>query len=159
MRTKDWELLMGSSMIDMLDKYGHILALRQAVPGGLCSCIDPVTGHIVSECKDCNGTGNLFADQLGKGRLYLPRPEIGNEQDSPLGFTASPGPVAIIEPEISPKRNDYLLELVLDSNGDLIRPPKIQRVYDVQNVYTLRDIDGKIAFYQIKLEEVAWGIK
>jgi len=144
-------------------KYGYYLALRKTVAGS-CECVKAMAGSPDPNCPLCFGEGKRFADHVVLGRAYTPRPEIGSEQRSPLGTVHTHAPLFVIEPLISsqdaPTTDDYVVELVLDSDlRTPVRPFKIRVAYKITHVGEMRDVKGDVAFYQMRCEEKAWELK
>lgn len=169
---KDWygfdivtggEMRIDEQMRSLIRKYGHYIALRKTVPGK-CECVIPFAGSPDPNCRICNGEGKRYVDHILLGRRYTQRPDIGNEQRSPLGIVSPYALFFLIEPLASsqdaPTTDDYIAELVLDYDlRTPVRPFKIRDLFKITNVNELRDINGVIAFYQLRCEEGAWEKK
>jgi hypothetical protein len=141
-----------------IEDYGYWMAVRHAVPGAKCPCIHGESEGPDDNCRICHGSGDMFVDHLVRGRKYTPRPEIGSEQRTPVGYVNIHAPMYQIESGVvRPHTTDYVMELVLDRNtGQPVRPYEIRVMYKIAHVDEMRDIQGKIAFFQIKTEEEGW---
>lgn len=144
-------------------KYGYYMALRKMTPGK-CECVRAFAGSPDPNCPQCFGEGKSPVDHIVYGRKYTPRPEIGSEQRAPLGTVHTHAPLFVVEPLLSsrdaPTTDDYIVELVLEpDNRTPLRPYKIRVAYKVTHVDEMRDLNGDVAFYQMRCEEKAWELK
>jgi len=157
-KTERFELFTKEEVRDFIYKFGYWIALRKAVPGRRCFCVNETSNSADPRCNLCLGSGALFADHLMLGRRYSPSPLAGSEMRSPMGVVQSTGNMFMITADIRPNTSDYILELVMDEgNNAPLRPYQIRNVYNVIHVNEMRDILGIVSFYQIKVEENAWG--
>lgn len=147
----------------MIRRYGYYISLRKTIAGS-CECVKKYAGSPDRNCPLCFGEGKRFADHIILARKYTPRPEIGSEQRSPLGIVHTHAPLFICEPLLSskmaPTTDDYIVELVLDRDlRTPVRPYKIRVAYKITHVDEMRDLNGDVAFFQMRCEEKAWELK
>ena len=157
--TTNYEMKMAEEMRDLIDRYGHWLAIRTAIPGYNCPCVVDVSEGPASNCRVCHGDGKMYVDHIVRARGYTAKPQIGSEVHAPVGMIYIHGPTFLIEPGVvTPKVADYVLELVIDyDTNEPLRPYQIRDIFKIVNVAEMRDIYGKMAFYQINAEREAWG--
>ena len=157
--TDDYEMQLSGELRDFIDQYGHWMAIRTVEPGQRCPCVRGVSEGPEPNCRICHGDGKLYLDHLVRGRVYTPKPLIGSETHMNIGQVYMHSPMIIVEPGVViPKEADFVLELVIDpESNEPLRPYTIRRVYKVVNVSEMRDIEGKVTFFQIKGELEAWG--
>jgi len=158
LNTTGYEMKMAEELRDQIDRYGHWLAIRQIVPGYACPCVRTVSEGPSENCRICHGDGKMYVDHIVKGRVYTAKPQLGSETHVPIGLTYIHGPTIIVEPgTVTPKEADYVLALVIDyATNEPIRPYEVRGVFKIVNVSEMRDIHGKIAFFQISAEAEAW---
>lgn len=117
--------------------------------------------QVPSACKSCMGIGFAFSDEILRGFRYLSNP--GFDFLSQVALINTQSLVFILEHDKAPKDTDYLLEVVLDeSTGDIIIPPKISRIYKIQDSLPMRGGQpgpvGRIEFYRCSVEERNFGV-
>ena len=157
--TSGYEMKLSEELRDSIDRYGHWLAVRKNVPGQVCPCVRGVSEGPRANCRICHGDGKLYVDHIVRGRVYTPKPAIGAETHVPIGQMYMHTPSIIIEPGVvRPNEADFILELVMNyDTNEPIRPYEVRSVFKIVNVAEMRDLAGKIAFFQIKAELEAWG--
>jgi len=156
--TFGYEMKVAEELRDQIDRYGHWLAVRQVIPSQSCPCMRNVSEGPEPNCRICHGDGKLFVDHIVRGRVYTPKPQIGAETHVPIGQMYIHSPMFMLEPGVvTPKLADFILELVIDyDTNEPMRPYQIRNVFKIVNVAEMRDLKGKIAFFQIKCEKEAW---
>ncbi len=158
-RTQGYEIRASEEFRYTIDRYGHWMAIRAMEPGQQCPCVRGVSEGPEPNCRICHGDGKLYTDHLVRGRVYTPKPQIGSETHVPIGQVYMHSPMIAIEPGVViPKEADFVLELAIDvDTNEPLRPYTVRKVYKIVNVSEMRDIEGKIAFFQVKGELEAWG--
>jgi hypothetical protein len=143
-------------MDQILDKMGHWMAIRQALPGRLCSCINPVTDDALPGCSLCLGSGRAYTDRVTKMRMSRPvkiTQTLGAEQRTGPIAGSSPDYIFYMDRIIKPTQGDYILELALsDTDLDPIIPFHVVTVYDISDVRELRDLEGRVEYYAVTAE-------
>ena len=160
--TKNWEMMAEAQLTKMLAKYGHRMVLRKAIPGKKCRCVSSVSESPIPDCDKCLGTGDLYTDHMVLGRKYTPRPNIGKEIRSPLGYVEAGSPTFILETIYRVNTSDMIMELVLDGETDeplrtSSKGFQIRVAYRVTHSSEMRDLRGEKLFFQVRCDERVWG--
>lgn len=144
----------------LIDKSGHWIVVRQAVPGRICPCIDPVSQDAAKDCNVCLGNGRAYIDRFTKGRKSRPVKLVNTldmESNSSLGIVSTPETVFYFEFYIRPTSNDYVLELALDpTTQEPLTPYSVLSVYDITDARELRDINGRIEYWAVTSQRRQW---
>ena len=147
-------------MADFLDKRGHWVAIRQAVPGAKCSCMDSALGEPGRACDDCLGTGRAYVDRLikiRKSKTLQINQAIGSERSSPIGNVNAFDVLMYTSYTVKPTQQDFILEIALDSKTrEPNIPIKIVQVYNVIDIQDNRDQGGRVEYYSITSQRVVW---
>lgn len=145
---------------DLIDKHGHWLVIRQAVPGRLCACVNPVTKDARKDCNVCLETGRAYVDRFIKGRKSRPVKVMNTldmESNSPLGVLSTPESAFYIQYFMRPTQNDFILELALDEiTLEPKTPYNIMSVFDITDARELRDIKGRIEYWAVTAQRRQW---
>lgn len=144
----------------LIDKHGHWLVLRQAIPGKKCACVNLLTKEGDSRCYRCFSTGYAFVDRFVKARKSR---QIRLTQT--LGAEQLTGPVQMsptdaifyFQHTTKPTQIDYVLEVALDPISNLPEKPyRVLSVYDISDVREQRERSGRIEYFAVTAELKAW---
>ena len=155
------EIDLRQELDELINKHGHWFVLRQAVPGRLCLCIDPITKDCNPRCNICLGSGNAFIDRFVKGRKSRPvrlSQTADMESRASLGIVTVPEAVFYIQYDIRPTELDFIIELALSINDQEPEIPyRSIGVYSITDSRELRDQGGRIEYFSITAQRKNWG--
>lgn len=145
----------------MIDLHGHWIAIRQAVPGRVCACINPVTKDAHPECNSCLGSGRAFIDRFAKARksrpVKLTQASMGGERRSPVMEAGANDWTFYIEHNMKPTTEDFIIELRLDEQTlEPIVPYAAISIYNITDSRDLRDKNGRTEYYAVTAEKQPW---
>jgi hypothetical protein len=108
-------------------------------------------------CPACHGEGWLYKDELYLVRRRLVAPEIGlaaSETESDIGLMNINYVVFYYQYYVDPKKEDIILEIELDADGNPVRPFVYKERYNIALAEPYRDQIGRIEYWRVaaKLE-------
>jgi hypothetical protein len=130
------------------------LLRRQRLPLALCSCISPVTREPDKDhfCPYCHGEGFLWDEIFLDFYKIVLGSEVGNANNDTL---AQPG---LIEPGLvvfftssseTITKNDRIVELVLDVEGEPVLPYQRRALYRIGTPIDFRSDNGKLEYWKL----------
>lgn len=144
---------------DCIDKHGHWIVIRQAVPGRKCACANS-GGDTDSRCNRCLGTGYSFIDRFVKGRKSRQikiTQSLGAETRTALMQMSPVDNIFYIQHNFKPTSLDYMLTIALDPlTYQPERPYRVLSVAAISDVREQRDRKGRIEYYALTAETRAW---
>jgi len=136
---------------------GHWAALRRRVGTRHSSDVNPGTEE--GEDLDNMGSGHKHQDffiEIRKRTLFA-----RGEKETALGKIGEPLLMFYVRSGIKPARHDFLLELAQEEHADgsmsLVEPFRIVRKYDILDVDEMRELGGRVEFFQVYVQELALG--
>ena len=136
---------------------GVYVTLKRANTKQLCSCINPQTLEKSKGCKNCSKEGYVFYDEIVK--TYYS--QTATRQFDPQAQEVL-ADISILNPDvrkyyfeytIKPTDKDLIVMLKTDDAGNLIRPVIRQHIFNITRVLDLRDINGRVAYYECHTEK------
>jgi hypothetical protein len=119
-----------------------------------CFCVDDISHEPDRDfpCRTCFGSGWLWDEELVTGYKMVASPPAGsnassNFQKIEAGTTYLPSIKFFLPYDTDLTRDDRILELELDVDGDPVEPYNRIAVYEVMLVRAMRSNYGKIAFW------------
>jgi hypothetical protein len=158
LRTEVHKILYGSSEETAKGRVGLIRRMRRGSDGHLirCECVDPITDEHVQDryCASCHGMG-YYWDEVKFVYFKNDRTYRNKEENISIEFG---GNVFYTEYSNSITKDDYIVELALDSSGNVIIPIVREKLYRVLDAIEERSDNGRIEFIAIKtVEERKWS--
>ena len=119
-----------------------------------CVCLDPTTKEANRDfpCPYCVGVGFLWDEEFITGYKVVASAPGGsnaaaNLPKSEVGHIYLPAIRFFFPYDLNPERNDRIIEVDLDSEGDLVVPYKRTGIYEIQLVRAMRSDNSKIEFW------------
>ena len=109
------------------------------------------------DCPICHGEGWVYQDEpvLMRRRLVTPPVGLADGQNmTPIGFMTVNYIVYYMEYYINPKKDDKIIEVVLDDNGNPVKPFKFRELYKIAVAEPLRDEGGRIEYWRCAVKEL-----
>lgn len=153
---------MSAEMATLLKNRGHYVYLRRA-HDRRCGCWNEVLRESDIDCPFCTGTGWLYHDELHKARRMLvtdPGVAAMLETRAPVGLVAAATFVFWFGMDVNPGpgKRDLILEVTLSqSTGLPLQAVHIERIWNIGQVYPLRDQGGNIEFWACWVREGGLG--
>jgi len=145
----DGSIDLRDQMYDMLEKHGHYVFLRQST-GRRCSCWDEAAQEADPNCSYCTGEGWLYEDVKVLGRKTFvtdPMTAAFLNKLTPLGRVSVSDQVFWIKYDKNPDRLDKILEVSLDSRGEVEKPYRIEIAWEINWAQDFRDKWGRVEFW------------
>lgn len=144
-----------STFEELIKEAGHWLLLRKAVLNKPCACMN--RGTILESCGRCNGTGHEYVDHLIRGRRTKMIDSVQMTTD--LGLVATPRWHFYLPSNTQPNHKDWLIEIELSATDqEPIVPIKAETYYNITDVESMRDINGKLAYWDVQTEKSNWNV-
>ncbi len=123
-----------------------------------CACVDPVTKNWDKDrlCVYCMGAG-VYWDETGI-QFYrtLEGPDLKNalrDRLTAAGLINIPSVVFYIRYDAVLSRGDWIVELVLDVEGDPVIPRKRRRLFRINTAMDYRADNGRLEYWKIFAHE------
>jgi len=139
---------------------GYWVALRKAMLNPNSPNADSPTGEGLTDASDTTTSGYTYTDHITKARKS-PVGILGgsDEVGSAIGLITVPKYIFYLRYSMDPRELDWIVELAIDETTlEPIRPFKITKYYDIQDVGEQRGVDGKIIYYKCLCEESVWNV-
>ncbi len=139
---------------------GYWIALRKAMLNPNSPNVDSPTGEGLTDAPDTITSGYTYTDHITKARKS-PVGILGgsDEVGSTIGLITVPKYIFYLRYSMDPRELDWIVELAIDETTlEPIKPFKITKYYDIQDVGEQRGIDGKIIYYRCLCEESVWNV-
>jgi hypothetical protein len=140
-----------------LNKNGNWVALRKVMLNPRGQNVDSFTNEGDSSLNATTTSGYTYTDHLTLTRKSSGdvRPEMATQ----LGTATAARFAFYFRHNMNPKELDWVVELELDSTTrEPIKPFKIVKYYDIQDVHEMRGPDGKIIYYKCLCESSVWNV-
>ena len=143
-----------------LNENGYWVALRKVLLNPRSPNVDSPTGEGSPDAADTTISGYTYTDHLTVARKSPAGISGGSEEiGSALGLVTVPKFVFYLRYNMDPRELDWIVELDIDEvTLEPIKPFKITKYYDIQDVGELRGTDGKIMYYRCLCEESVWNV-
>lgn len=119
-----------------------------------CSCVHDLTQEPDRDfpCPYCQGSGNLWDEELITAYKVVASAPGGNNASSNFpksepGTMYLPAARFFVSYSVSPKRDDRIVEIELDDDGDAVTPYNRIAVFELMLVKAMRADNGKIEFW------------
>jgi len=119
-----------------------------------CSCVHSLTKEPDRDfpCPYCLGNGHLFDEELVTAYKVVASAPGGtnaaaNFPKTKPGTMYLPSARFFLSYDVNPKKDDRIVEIELDSEGDPVTPYNRVRVYEFMLVRAMRADNGKIEFW------------
>jgi len=126
-----------------------------------CRCLSPITGEADVDCPTCSSTGYVYLDhRIRLFRHVVTRAMSGAHRKdmSPFGVLAVDEAVVYVQHDnLFPSIHDWVIEVITDEKGDIKPPPLIERIYDIAEIYDLREDYGQVAYYALRCRKIEIG--
>lgn len=159
--------MMQGSFPEIAKKQTHVLRkMRTDINGNLipCTCIDMLTKEPDKDtfCPICFGEGYVWDEQLIKGYKVVISSSVGlstKEQIHGPGLSNLAYvsfyynfelPINVFAKQVSP---DKIVELMLDANGDPVRPYKRKAIYRIGTAIDFRSDNARIEYWKLDCYE------
>lgn len=156
----DGELVVKDEIRPLIARHGRQVYIRKRT-SQRCSCRDPITGEASVDCSLCSSMGWVYLDHLSRAmKDSSTRPVSGSYRKTPTPFGLVSVDEVVIYLEttgINPSIHDWIIEVITDELGNVKRPPKIERIYDVNEVVDLRENYGQIAYWAVRARLIVLG--
>ena len=139
---------------------GYWIALRKAMLNPNSPNVDSPTGEGLTDAPDTITSGYTYTDHITKARKS-PVGILGgsDEVGSAIGLVTVPKYIFYLRYSMDPRELDWIVELAIDETTlEPIKPFKITKYYDIQDVGEQRGVDGKIIYYKCLCEESVWNV-
>jgi len=139
---------------------GYWVALRKAMLNPNSPNVDSPTGEGLTDAPDTITSGYTYTDHITKARKS-PVGILGgsDEVGSAIGLITVPKYIFYLRYSMDPRELDWIVELAIDETTlEPIKPFKITKYYDIQDVGEQRGSDGKIIYYKCLCEESVWNV-
>jgi len=139
---------------------GYWVALRKAMLNPNSPNVDSSTGEGLTDAPDTTTSGYTYTDHITKARKS-PVGILGgsDEVGSAIGLITVPKYIFYLRYSMEPRELDWIVELAIDETTlEPIKPFKITKYYDIQDVGEQRGVDGKIIYYRCLCEESVWNV-
>ena len=120
----------------------------------LCICLDDLTKEPDRDfpCPYCLGVGYLFDEELITAYMTVSAAPSGSNAASNFPKTKSgtmyvPSARFFMSYDTNPTREDRIVELELDSEGDPVKPYNRVAIYELMLVRALRADNGRIEYW------------
>jgi len=143
-----------------IQENGYWVALRKAMLNPNSPNVDSPTGEGLTDAPDTITSGYTYTDHITKARKS-PVGILGgsDEAGSPIGLITVPKYIFYLRYSMDPRELDWIVELAIDETTlEPIKPFKITKYYDIQDVGEQRGVDGKIIYYRCLCEESVWNV-
>jgi hypothetical protein len=157
----------------LMTDYGHNVFWRHAT-NQRCSCWDETRWEGDSNCQFCQGTGWAYRDVLTKSRRMMLTDLVTRtnlKQIAPIGAFGVKQEVFWLRHEqllentsgnlvpvtINPSDRDMILEMQLDTDGNLVVPNNIETAWQIMSVHPLRGHAGRIEYWACYVSEHTVG--
>lgn len=156
----DSEISVNLEVKGLLARHGREAYLRKRT-GQRCHCLDPQTGEADVDCPTCSGLGYVYLDHVVRIFKVISTRQVSGayrKEIAPFGVIAIDETVYYVEtPSIRPSIHDWVVEVITDAKGKIVRPPLIERAVDVNDVVDLRENYGQLAFWALLCRKVGIG--
>ena len=139
---------------------GYWIALRKVMLNPSSPNVDSPTGEGLTNASDTTTSGHTYTDHITKARKS-PVGILGgsDEVGSAIGLITVPKYIFYLRYSMDPRELDWIVELAIDETTlEPIKPFKITKYYDIQDVGEQRGVDGKIIYYKCLCEESVWNV-
>jgi len=153
---------------DNTPQRGHWVILRRMNRNQRCECWNKVgTGDSIYDednrkydeplenCPLCDGSGYTYNDELHITRRRLVSPVIGmsnQERETPIGIMNVAYVVYYFKHNVSPHREDKIIEIENNAYGKPVLPPIHTEQYNISVVEPLRDQLGRIEYWRASVK-------
>ena len=134
---------------DLLEKHGHYVYLRRST-GRRCDCWDPAAREAKPDCSFCTGEGWAYEDvKVLARKMFLTDPMTAAflNKMTPLGRVSVSDQVMWVKYDKKPTRQDKLIEVSLDSQGEPEKPFRIEIMWEIDWTQDYRDKWGRVEFW------------
>lgn len=127
------------------DQYDHLIR---------CECVDPVTKEPDKDnfCPLCHGEGHKWDEKLMDVYKVVIRSDVGNstkEQWFDPGIVNLGDALFYTEYNQPVTEDDKIVELTLDLEGKVTRPPSRHKLYRIVSALPLRGDTGRVEFLKL----------
>jgi hypothetical protein len=139
---------------------GYWIALRKVLLSPSSPNVDSPTGEGLTAAPDTTTSGHTYTDHITKARKSPVGMSGGSDElGTPIGLITVPKYIFYLRYSMNPRELDWIVELAIDeATLEPIKPFKITKYYDIQDVSEQRGINGKIIYYRCLCEESVWNV-
>lgn len=119
-----------------------------------CACVDPNTHEPDKDtfCPFCWGEGYLWDEVFFDVYRVILKSDVGNALKESLinpGLINEPLVIFYTRSSVDITGKDKVVELVLDSEGDPVRPLQRKKIYHIGTAIDLRSDHGKLEYWKL----------
>lgn len=123
-----------------------------------CACVDKVTHEPDKDsyCPFCQGEGYYWEEEWIETYKVQVKSEVGNalkEQMIAPGLQNTPLVVFYTRYSVEVTEDDKIVEVVLDTEGNPVRPYKRKRLYRIGSAIDLRSDNAKLEYWKLDCHE------
>lgn len=141
-------------LVEWLSEHGHWVVVRSSIIGRLANGVDRESGQPNVLSRGTHPNGKPYVDYLVKSDRRKSVPE-DYEVATGIGSATQGAEFYFFEHYIPVKEGDLILEIECSSVDQLpLTPLKIRKVYKILDPQEMRDKNGRIEFFQCKVQRV-----
>jgi len=119
-----------------------------------CPCVDRLTQEpdLDTFCPFCHGERYLWDEQMYDGYKVVLRSDVGLSSKEDLirpGLLNIPFVIFYMRSHIDITQDDKIVELILDTSGQPVRPYKREFLYRIGTAIDLRSDGGKLEYWKL----------
>lgn len=145
---------------EIIDSQGRDMYLRRRTDQK-CRCFDPVTEESNINCSTCSGLGLVYKDKRVRAFRYVvsfPTSAAYRSFQAPWGLMGMDEVIFFIyDKTVHPSISDQMVEVVTDTEGNVNRPPLIERISEINQVDDKRDTFGQLQYWALKCRKASLG--
>jgi len=144
------EIDMREEITEFLSLHGHRGYLRK-ITNQRCGCwSENPYNEADPDCSTCSGTGFGYLDHEA---LFYRVPATGifrgamQEVAANMGLVGPGDAQFFLKSDTNPRQGDYIIEVEVDSDNNVVQAIRIERVWDINAVIPYRDRIGRVEFW------------
>lgn len=153
LRSEMEHLLDGSFPEISKKQIGLLRKMRTPLSANKCSCVNPITLESDKDhyCPYCMGEGQYWDEEFIDIYRVVKQSDVGlSDQHQPMraGDVTVPLVVFYIRASIELSKNDRIIEMELDMDGELIRPYRRRGIYKISTLGDMRLDNGRLEYWK-----------